>query len=101
MSIMDFKNTGNKKGAIFSAKFLDNVNGLIYSKNVIYHSHITGDLIGNAHSYCNLKVRENKSQTCASAQNLFGFHFFFRILENQKYLDRSFKSYKYKFRKYS
>lgn len=65
-----------QKGAIFSAKFLDNVNGLTYSKNVIYHSHITGDFIGNAQSYCNLKVRENKSQTCVIAHNLFGFHFF-------------------------
>lgn len=49
--IMDFKKTENIKGAIFSANFLDNVNCLIYSKNAIHWSHITGDIIGYAHSH--------------------------------------------------
>ena len=44
--IMDFKRTDNVKGAIFAAKFLDIVNCFIYSKIVIHHSHITGDIIG-------------------------------------------------------
>ena len=49
--IMDFKKTENIKGAIFSANFLDNVNCLIYSKNAIHRSHITGDITGYAHSH--------------------------------------------------
>ena len=74
---MDFRKTEDTKGAIFSGYFLDNVNCLIYSKNVIHHSHITGDIIGYAHSFCNLKVRENKNQISVIAHNLFGFDFFF------------------------
>ena len=74
---MDFRKTEDIKGAIFSGYFLDNVNCLIYSKNVIHHSHITGDIIGYAHSFCNLKVRENKNQISVIAHNLFGFDFFF------------------------
>ena len=59
---MGFRKTDNVKGAIFSANFLDNVICLIYNKNVIHHFHITGDIIGYSHSFCNLKVRENKNQ---------------------------------------
>ena len=72
---MDFRRTDNVKGAIFSAVFLDNVNCLIYSKNVIHHSHITGDIIGYFHSFCNLKVRKNKNQISVITHNLFGFDF--------------------------
>ena len=74
---MDFRKTEDMKGATFSGNFLDNVNCLIYSKNVIHHSHITGDIIGYAHSFCNLKVGENKNQISVIAHNLFGFDFFF------------------------
>ena len=65
--IMNFKKTSNLKGAIFSANFLSNVDCLVYAKNVIHHSHITGDIIGYAHSFQNLKEREI---------NLFDFDFF-------------------------
>lgn len=53
--IIDFKRNDNVKGVIFSASFLYNVNCLIYSKNVIYPSHIISDIIGYAHSYCKVK----------------------------------------------
>ena len=39
--------------------------------------HITGKIIGYAHSFCNQKVRENKNQISVIADNLFGFDFFF------------------------
>ena len=39
--------------------------------------HITGKIIGYAHSFCNQKVRENKNQVSVIADNLFGFDFFF------------------------
>lgn len=43
---MNFKKASNVKGTIFSANFLSNVNCLVHAKNVIHHSHITGDIIG-------------------------------------------------------
>lgn len=44
--IMNFKKASNVKGTIFSANFLSNVNCLVHAKNVVHHSHITGDIIG-------------------------------------------------------
>ena len=71
--MMNFKKTSNLKGAIFSANFLSNVNCLVHAKNVIHHSQITGDIIGYAHSFCNLKVRENKNQIIANIANQIKF----------------------------
>ena len=44
---------------------------------MIHHSHITGEIIGYAHGFCNRKVRENKNKISVITHNLFGFDFFF------------------------
>ena len=59
---MKFKEKNLVKGQIFSFNFLENVRCLIFSKNVIHHTHITGEIVGYVHSSCNQKVRENKNQ---------------------------------------
>lgn len=74
--IMDFLLTNEVKGAIISENFLSNIHYLINGKTVIHHSHITGDIVGQAHSFCNLKVREN-NQISVIAHSLFGFDSFF------------------------
>ena len=62
---------------------MENVRYLIFSKNVIHHSHITGEITDYMHSFCNQKVRENKNQISVIAYNLFGFElsFFFKGLK--------------------
>ena len=60
---MDFCKTDKINGILISEKFVDNVKGILYNKTHIHHSHITGDTIGCAHSYCNFKVRENKKKS--------------------------------------
>ena len=104
---MKFKTTNKVKGAIFSSNFLDNVLCLIYSENVIHHSRITDDIVGYAHSFCSLKVRENKNQISVIVHNWFGFDFFFlferfapRIFEDKKYHNWGNKSFRYKFCKH-
>ena len=57
--------------------FLENVRNIFFSREVIHHSHITGEITGYAHSFCNQKVMENKNQMSVIAHNLFGFDFFF------------------------
>ena len=57
--------------------FLENVGNIFFSREVIHHSHITGEITGYAHSFCNQKVMENKNQMSVIAHNLFGFDFFF------------------------
>ena len=69
--------TDKLKGPIKFENFFNNVEHLIQGKTVIHDSHITGDVIGNVHSFCNLKVREHKNQISVIAHNLFGFDFFF------------------------
>ena len=77
LQVMNFSETDNVKGPIISANFLEIVDFLVHRKTLIYHLHITGNVVGYAHSFCNLKVKENKMQTTVIAHNLFGFGFFF------------------------
>ena len=45
----------------------------------IHHSHISGEIIGYAHSYSNNKVRENKTKIGVVAHNLFRFNLLFLL----------------------
>ena len=45
----------------------------------IHHSHVTGGIIGYAHSFCNMKVRGNNRKITVVAHNLFRFDFFFLL----------------------
>ena len=38
---------------IFSNGFLENVCNVIFGREVIHHSHITGKITGYTHSFCN------------------------------------------------
>ena len=49
----------------------------MYDKHVVHHSHITGEIVGYAHDFCNTKVRENRNNISVITHNLFGFDFFF------------------------
>ena len=50
---------------------------LIYGGYVIPHSHVTGEVIGYTHDFCNKKIRENHNLILVFAHNLFSFNFFF------------------------
>ena len=41
------------------------------------HSHLTGEVIGYAHDFCNKNIRENHNRIPVFAHNLFSFDFFF------------------------
>ena len=59
-----------------SEKFLLNLYHIHTNKPVIHHSHITGNVIGFAHEYCNSQVRENYYNIPLIAHNQFKFDFF-------------------------
>ena len=47
-------------------------------KKHLHHSHITGEILGYAHDFCNKRVIElKKSEIPYIAHNLFGFDFFY------------------------
>ena len=45
----------------------------------IHHSHVTGEIQGYTHTFCNEKVRENYFRIPVIAHNLFLFDFFFLL----------------------
>ena len=52
----------------------DSVHKIINVKTHLHHSHITGNIIGYAHDFCNAKVRENKDMlTCIAHFDMFFF----------------------------
>ena len=61
-SLIKFAETDKVKGISISKNFVDNLKGIMKNKTHIHHSHISGEIIGYGHSYCNYKVRENKTR---------------------------------------
>ena len=74
-----FCETDKVKGIPLSKHFLENLKGIMTNKNHVLHWHISGEIIGYAHSFCNFKVRENKYKITVVAHNLFRFDFFFLL----------------------
>ena len=46
---------------------------IINYKVHIHHSHVTGEIIGYAHDFCNWKIRENKNVILLIGHNFLGF----------------------------
>ena len=65
-----FAETDKVKGISMSKNFVDNLKGIMKNKTHIHHSHISGEIIGYEHSYCNYKVRENKTRISVVAHKV-------------------------------
>ena len=65
-----------KGNFVISEKFLPNMISIFKNEHVLYHSHVTGKIIGYAHQYCNLQTRENYYTIPVFAHNQFRFDFF-------------------------
>ena len=62
-----------------SIKLITNMSNILKNTHCPHHSHITGDIIGYSHTFCNERVRENYYRMPVVARNLFRFDFFFLI----------------------
>ena len=51
----------------------------INSKTHLHHSHISGEIIGHVHDFCNWKVRENMIEIPLIGHNFLGFDIFYMI----------------------
>ena len=72
-----FKPTDKVKGEFpLSSKFLSNMVGIVRNQRDFHHSHVTGKIIGYAHSFCNLKCRENYYTIPVLVHNQFRFDSF-------------------------
>ena len=64
--------------SITSKKLFQHVHNQITHKVHLHHSHITGQIIGYSHSFCNKQVIElERPEIPCIAHNLFGFDFWF------------------------
>ena len=54
-SLIKLEETKKVKGISVSKNFIQNIKGIMNNKTHIHHSHITGEIIGYSHSYCNQK----------------------------------------------
>ena len=79
LSMIKFSRTDKVKGILLSKNFVKDLKGIITNTIQIHHSHVTGKIIGYAHSFCNAKVRENCRKVTVIAHNLFRFDFFFLL----------------------
>ena len=76
-SAMEFRKTEMVKGIPTSEKFMENIKDILKNKTQIHHSHISGEVLCYSHSYCNLKVRENKRQVSVISITFFALIFSF------------------------
>ena len=77
--MIKFTTTNKGKGIPMSKNFIDNLKGIMNNKTHIQHSHISGEIIGYAHSYCSYKARLNKSKISLVAHSLSRFNFIFLL----------------------
>ena len=76
-NIIPFCMTDKVQGIPISQKFIANTIGILDNTRCIHHSHVTGDIIGYAHTVCNERVRENYYKIPVIAHSLFRFDFIF------------------------
>ena len=52
---------------------------VVNSKVHLHHSHVTGEIIGNCHDFCNWKIRENKDIVSLIGHDFLGFNIFYMV----------------------
>ena len=78
-SLIEFPRSKFNYETITTNNFFGNVHKYIKVKIDLRHSHITGEIFGYSHDFCNWKVEESKNEILLIAQNLFGFDMFYFI----------------------
>lgn len=55
-NMISFCRTVKVKGVPLSKKFISNINHIMENTHCIHHSHISGEILGYAHTFCNKKT---------------------------------------------
>ena len=77
--IMKFPFSQFECETVTSANFFISVHRIINAKIHLHHSHVTGEIKGYVHDFCNWTVRENKDVVPCIAHNFFQFDMFFLL----------------------
>ena len=59
--------------------FLSKFYKVVTSKIHMHHSHVTGEIHGHAHDFCNWQVRENNTMVSLIGHNFLGFDIFVMV----------------------
>ena len=79
-SLMDFPEVKfDEIKTVTTKAFMINLHRIINYKVHIHHSHVTGEIIGHAHDFCNWKMRENKIFIPLIGHNFLGFYIYYMI----------------------
>ena len=78
-TMVSFCRTDKVKGIALAKNFIENVRKTLNNTIQLHHFHGTGEIIGDSHSYCYHKVRQNYFKVLVVAHNLFRFDFFFLL----------------------
>ena len=76
---MDFPPNKFEIKTVITKTFLNDIKNILFASYVIHHSHVTSNIIGYAHDFCNKNFRENQNPIPVFAHNLFSFDFFFVV----------------------
>ena len=79
--IMCFPITKFECETVTTNNLFESVHKLASVKIHLHHSHVTGEIIGYTHDFCNWVVRENRDIVSCIAHNFFKFDFYF-LLKN-------------------
>ena len=84
-NFMDFSNNKFKIKSVGTKNFFKCVRNLLYGSHVIHHSHVTGEIKGYEHNFCNKMLRNSQNLIPVFVHNLFSFDFFF-VLKGISYV---------------
>ena len=65
--------------------FMINLHRIINYKVHIHHSHVTGEIIGHAHDFCNWKIRENNILIPLIGHNFLGFDIYYYMVKGYRF----------------
>ena len=77
--IMQFPFSKFQYETVTTSHFFQSVHRIINVKIHLHHSHITGEVKGYVHDFCNWTVRENRDVVPCIAHNFFRFDLFFLL----------------------
>ena len=77
--LVEFPESDITYDTVTTNNFFRNVYHMIKVKMHLHHSHVTGEILGYVHNFCNWKVRENKTEFVVFPHNFFGFDVFFLL----------------------
>ena len=79
--IMKFPKTDFESDSFTTKSLFEYVHKIINVKINLHHSHVTGEIKGYTHDFCNWIIKENKNIVPCFAHNFFKFDFYF-LLKN-------------------